>query len=184
MRAETTRRIKKLGREGKPREAVAELANMAKLGIQVGNGSGEGTEKVPAKWHKHAGLGALAQHGLHAHQLASCCLERIPCWLRGPARHSVRPAHRPAGCGPLNATLGVLSAHPCLLLAAPQPDTLAATALLDACARNGKMEMARRWVRSRAGRCALVHGAARRGWCRMPAHPVWDLRGAHRWAWH
>ncbi|KAL4458576.1 hypothetical protein ABPG75_013441 [Micractinium tetrahymenae] len=57
VRAETTRRIKTLGREGKPREAVAELANMAKLGIQ--------------------------------------------------------------------------------------PDTLAATALLDACARNGKMEMAR-----------------------------------------
>lgn len=38
MRAETTRRIKKLGRDGKPREAVAELANMAKLGIQVGGG--------------------------------------------------------------------------------------------------------------------------------------------------
>lgn len=36
VRAETTRRIKKLGRDGKPREAVAELANMAKLGIQVG----------------------------------------------------------------------------------------------------------------------------------------------------
>ena len=34
MRAEVTRRIKKLGREGKPREAVAELANMARLGIQ------------------------------------------------------------------------------------------------------------------------------------------------------
>lgn len=57
VRAETTRRIKQLGRQGKPREAVAELANMAKLGIQ--------------------------------------------------------------------------------------PDTLAATALLDACCRNGKMEMAR-----------------------------------------
>lgn len=38
IRAETTRRIKKLGREGRPREAVAELANMAKLGVQVGLG--------------------------------------------------------------------------------------------------------------------------------------------------
>ena len=60
MRVDVTRRIKKLGREGKPREAVAELAGMAKLGIQ--------------------------------------------------------------------------------------PDTLAATALVDACARNGKMDMAQRWV--------------------------------------
>ncbi|KAL4859276.1 Pentatricopeptide repeat-containing protein [Chlorella vulgaris] len=57
VRASTTRRIKELGRQGKPREAVAELASMAKLGIQ--------------------------------------------------------------------------------------PDTIAATALLDACCRNGKMEMAR-----------------------------------------
>lgn len=57
MRASTTRRIKELGRQGKPREAVAELASMAKLGIQ--------------------------------------------------------------------------------------PDTIAATALLDACCRNGKMEMVR-----------------------------------------
>ncbi|PSC71258.1 Lipoxygenase y domain-containing 1 [Micractinium conductrix] len=56
VRMDVTRRIKKLGREGKAREAVAELASMAKLGIQ--------------------------------------------------------------------------------------PDTLAATALLDACARNAKMEMA------------------------------------------
>ena len=32
---DVTRRIKKLGREGKAREAVAELASMAKLGIQV-----------------------------------------------------------------------------------------------------------------------------------------------------
>lgn len=59
MRADVTRKIKKLGREGKPREAVAELAAMARLGVQ--------------------------------------------------------------------------------------PDTLAATALVDACARNGKMDMARRW---------------------------------------
>lgn len=59
MLADVTRRIKQLGRQGKPREAVAELASVAKLGIQ--------------------------------------------------------------------------------------PDTLAATALLDACARNGKMDMARRW---------------------------------------
>lgn len=58
VRAEVTRRIKKLGRDGKPREAVAELASMAKLGVS--------------------------------------------------------------------------------------PDTLAATALVDACARNGKMDMARR----------------------------------------
>lgn len=57
MRAEVTRRIKKLGRQNKPREAVAELASMAKTGVQ--------------------------------------------------------------------------------------PDTLAATALLDACARNGQMTMAR-----------------------------------------
>jgi pentatricopeptide repeat domain-containing protein 1 len=57
VRAEVTRRIKQLGRQGKPREAVAELAGMAKMGIQ--------------------------------------------------------------------------------------PDTLAATTLLDACCRNGKMEMAR-----------------------------------------
>ena len=63
MRADVTRRIKQLGRAGKPREAVAELANMARLGIQ--------------------------------------------------------------------------------------PDTLAATALVDACARNGKMDMARRWARRR-----------------------------------
>ena len=57
MRADVTRKIKKLGREGKPREAVAELAAMARLGVQ--------------------------------------------------------------------------------------PDTLAATALVDACARNGRMDMAR-----------------------------------------
>ncbi|KAI7841896.1 hypothetical protein COHA_004425 [Chlorella ohadii] len=57
VRADVTRKIKKLGREGKPREAVAELAAMARLGVQ--------------------------------------------------------------------------------------PDTLAATALVDACARNGKMDMAR-----------------------------------------
>lgn len=58
VRADVTRKIKKLGRDGKPREAVAELAAMARLGVQ--------------------------------------------------------------------------------------PDTLAATALVDACARNGKMDMARR----------------------------------------
>ncbi len=34
MRAEVTRRIKSLGRQGKPREAVQQLAEMAKLGVQ------------------------------------------------------------------------------------------------------------------------------------------------------
>lgn len=34
MRAEVTRRIKALGRQNRPREAVEQLAEMAKLGVQ------------------------------------------------------------------------------------------------------------------------------------------------------
>jgi len=52
VRADVTRRIKKLGREGKPREAVAELANMAKLGIQVGRPHS----------HPHAHMPCLPMH--------------------------------------------------------------------------------------------------------------------------
>ena len=34
VRAEVTRRIKALGQQGKPREAVQQLAEMAKMGVQ------------------------------------------------------------------------------------------------------------------------------------------------------
>ena len=33
-RAEVTRRIKELGRKGKPKQAINELTNLAKMGIQ------------------------------------------------------------------------------------------------------------------------------------------------------
>ena len=112
MRAETTRRIKQLGRQGKPREAVAELANMAKLGIQVCR------QTDPATLFAALGLQSSSQHQ-HRRERARRARSR-----RGPSR--ALPWHPP------------VRRHPGM-----QPDTLAATALLDACCRNGKMEMAR-----------------------------------------
>lgn len=92
VRADVTRRIKKLGQQGKPREAVAELANMAKLGIQ--------------------------------------------------------------------------------------PDTLAATALLNACARNGKMDMARSVFEELFGGLLtpdeVVFAVMLRGYGTMGERPQWN----------
>lgn len=92
VRAEVTRRIQALGRQGKPREAVAALAEMAKLGIQ--------------------------------------------------------------------------------------PDALAATALVDACARNGKMDMARSVFDELFGALLapdeVVFAVLLRGYGATAARPSWN----------
>lgn len=64
------------------------------------------------------------------------------------------------------------------LLACVQPDTLAATALLDACARNGKMDMARRWERAGRVKC---YGVCDGWWCRRGAAGGGKCEGSSVW---